>query len=88
MKVVGEGCKEKVIGFKVKKWDIFPFKGGRKTSVNEVLVSFFFSEIPDRVKARDIFNLFGCHEDVMEVVIPSRKNKLDKRYGFAIFLNV
>ncbi|XP_058726434.1 uncharacterized protein LOC131597779 [Vicia villosa] len=70
------------------RWDCFPFNGGRRIGVKEVLVSIFFSDIPNRSTAKDIFELFGCHGEVVEVVIPPRKNNLGKRFGFARFVGV
>ncbi|XP_058741851.1 uncharacterized protein LOC131614255 [Vicia villosa] len=70
------------------KWDCSPFNGDRRLGDKEVIVSIFFSEIPNRIRAKDIFELFGFHGDVVEVVIPPRKNKLGKRYGFARFVGV
>lgn len=49
---------------------------------------FFSSEIPDRIKAKDIFELFGCHRDVIEVVILPKLNIRGKRYCFATFSKV
>lgn len=56
--------------------------------LHEGVASFLFLEIPDRIKASDIFDLFGCHGDVVEVVIPPRRNKVGKRYEFARISNV
>ncbi|XP_058775601.1 uncharacterized protein LOC131649870 [Vicia villosa] len=50
--------------------------------------SIYFSEVPDRVKAREIFGLFGCIGEIVEVVIPPKRNKLGKRFGFARFKDV
>lgn len=33
----------------------------------------------------DIYKLFGCIEDIMEVVIPPKRNKMRKRFGYAKF---
>lgn len=64
------------------------FQGGRQAGVGEIFTSIFFSEIPDCTKAKDIFELFGCHGDVVEVVIPPKLNFRGKRYGFARFSEV
>lgn len=71
-----------------RRWDSFSFNEGTRTGENEVFMSIFFSEIPYPIKAKEIFNLFKCHRDVVEVVIPSRTNKLGKRYVFTRFLKV
>lgn len=59
-------------------WDIFP--EGRRAQFGEGkrLASTFFSEIPNKIKAFDVFELFDCIGDIVEVVIPPKKNKLDK----------
>ncbi|XP_058784296.1 uncharacterized protein LOC131659072 [Vicia villosa] len=36
----------------------------------------------------DIFNLFGCVGEILEVVIPPWRNKFGKRFGFARFKEV
>ncbi|XP_058766204.1 uncharacterized protein LOC131639756 [Vicia villosa] len=70
------------------KWDCFPFNGGRWLGVEESVSSFFFSDFPTRVRAKDIFELFGCHREVVEVVIPPRSIRNGKRFGFARFVAV
>ncbi|XP_058784074.1 uncharacterized protein LOC131658840 [Vicia villosa] len=69
------------------KWDCFPF-GGRQSKFGEKLSSFYVSSFSDRCKAIDIFKLFGCVGEVVEVVIPPRRNKFGRRFGFARFKEV
>ncbi|XP_058746152.1 uncharacterized protein LOC131619025 [Vicia villosa] len=69
------------------KWDCFPF-GGRQSGAGVTLSSFYFSAFPDRCKAIDMFKLFGCVGEVVEVVIPPRRNKFGRRFGFARFKEV
>ncbi|XP_058758617.1 uncharacterized protein LOC131631862 [Vicia villosa] len=69
----------------VAKWDVFPGGRSKLGEGKGKFFSVFFSEIPDRIKAVDIFNLFGCIGDIEEVVIPPKRNKLGKRFGFARF---
>lgn len=38
------------------------------------------------MKAKDIFELFGCHGNVSEVLISPRRNKFGRRFGFARFI--
>ncbi|XP_058775318.1 uncharacterized protein LOC131649579 [Vicia villosa] len=54
----------------------------------EVVSSFYISEFPMRSRAVDLFNLFGCVAEVVEVVISPRNNKFGKRFGFARFRGV
>lgn len=54
----------------------------------EVIVSIFFSDFPNRIRAKDMFDLFACHGEIVEVVIPPKKNKLGKRFGFARFMQM
>lgn len=53
-----------------------------------LLSSVYFSEFPNRIKAKEIYELFGCIGKIVEVVISPRRNNLGKRFGFAIFLEV
>ncbi|XP_058739160.1 uncharacterized protein LOC131611050 [Vicia villosa] len=69
------------------KWDSFPY-GGMQVEEGEVVSSFYFSEIPDRSSAGDLFNLFSCVGETVEVVIPSKRNKFGKRFGFVRFKGV
>lgn len=59
------------------KWDVFPI-GGMQVCRTEEISSIFFSEFPDRIRAADIFKLFGCVDVVVEVVISPRRNKWGK----------
>lgn len=58
------------------------------TSDGGVVISIFFSEIQNRIKASYVYNLFGCQGEVVEVVISPKLNKFGKRYGFARFTDV
>ncbi|XP_058765713.1 uncharacterized protein LOC131639233 [Vicia villosa] len=69
------------------RWDCFPF-GGRQAGVGDMLTSIYFSNFPDRCKVMDLFKLFGCVGEVVEVVIPPKLNKFGKRFGFARFKEV
>ncbi|XP_058733329.1 uncharacterized protein LOC131604933 [Vicia villosa] len=69
------------------KWDIFPF-GGMQVGFEEEISSFYISEFSDRSRAEDIFRLFGCLGDIVEVVIPPKRNKFGRRFGFARFKGV
>lgn len=71
------------------RWDVFPF-GGRQLEGNDSLrsASIYFSEISERVNSRVIFGLLGCIGEIVEVVIPPKRNKLQKRFGFARFKEV
>ncbi|XP_058763176.1 uncharacterized protein LOC131636584 [Vicia villosa] len=62
--------------------------GGLPARVGEKISSFYFSEFPDRCRAVDIFKLFGCVGEIVEVVIPPRCNRFGKRFGFARFKEV
>ncbi|XP_058774299.1 uncharacterized protein LOC131648567 [Vicia villosa] len=71
----------------VARWDIFPY-GGMQVEDGEVVSSFYFSKILDRSRAVDLFNLFSCVGDTVEVVIPPKRNKFGNRFGFARFKGV
>lgn len=72
----------------VTRWDAFQV--GLKIREAELcrIIFFFFLKILDRVRVEDIFELFGCIGDIVEVVIPPRLNKLGKRSGFARFKEI
>lgn len=48
----------------------------------------YLSEFPERMKAAHIFNLFVEHGELAKVVIPPKRNKFGKRFGFARFRGV
>lgn len=50
------------------KWDVFPY-GWMQGGGGEDIASIYFSKFLHRVKAIDIFKLFGCVKKVVEVVI-------------------
>ncbi|XP_058783452.1 uncharacterized protein LOC131658139 [Vicia villosa] len=52
------------------------------------ITSFYVSEFPDSYCAKDLFELFGCVGDAVEVSISPRKNNRGKRFGFARFAGV
>jgi hypothetical protein len=50
--------------------------------------TFFFTNFPDRYGAKAIFNSFHNYGEVMEVVIPIKRDKGGRRFGFARFAEV
>lgn len=48
----------------------------------------YFSEFLDHFRAKNIYEFFKKHGDLKEVVIPLKKNKFGRRFGFARFINV
>lgn len=53
-----------------------------------MVTSFFVSEFPDFYSAKNLFDLFGCSGNVVEVAISPRRNKFGKRSGFERFIDV
>ncbi|XP_058783227.1 uncharacterized protein LOC131657893 [Vicia villosa] len=49
------------------------------------VISVFCSNFSDRVKAEDLFALFGCVGKCVDVAISPRRNKWGKRFGFGSF---
>ncbi|PNX62199.1 hypothetical protein L195_g052849, partial [Trifolium pratense] len=47
--------------------------------------SYFFSDIPDSFGAKAMFNIFQKYGEVVEVVIPAKRDKGGRRFGFARF---
>ncbi|XP_058742698.1 uncharacterized protein LOC131615243 [Vicia villosa] len=68
-------------------WDSFPY-GRIQAGQEETISTFYCLEFPERCRAVDLFKIFGCVGDVVEVVIPPRRNRFGKRFGFARFKNV
>ncbi|XP_058782131.1 uncharacterized protein LOC131656419 [Vicia villosa] len=66
-------------------WDVFT-KGKAKQGAK--LESIFVSHFPVRCEAKDLFQVFGCIGEIVEVAISPRRNKAGKRFGFARFAEV
>ncbi|CAI8600797.1 unnamed protein product [Vicia faba] len=63
--------------------------GSRSKVEGEVAVILvYFSEFPDRCKAREFHKLFGPFGNVVEISIAPRRNKLGKKFGFVRFKDV
>ncbi|CAK8572777.1 unnamed protein product [Lathyrus sativus] len=69
-------------------WDSFIAKGGSRKSGVEGIQSFYISEFPNNVRAKKLFKLFSYFGKVTEVVIPPKRNKYGKRFGFTKFADV
>ncbi|XP_058775700.1 uncharacterized protein LOC131649953 [Vicia villosa] len=54
----------------------------------EEVLSFFFSEFPEEYGAKEMFEIFADFGLVVEVVIPPKRDKRGKRYGFVRFRKV
>ncbi|MCI48614.1 hypothetical protein A2U01_0069857, partial [Trifolium medium] len=52
------------------------------------LVTFFFTDFPDSFGAKAMANVFQHYGDIAEVVIPARRDRRGRRFGFARFDNV
>lgn len=50
--------------------------------------TFYFSEFPDNSGYREMWDVFQRFGKVVEVVIPNKKNRRGKRFGFVRFLGV
>lgn len=71
----------------ISRWDTYPY-GGMQGRDKGVISTIYVSAFSDRSRAADLFRLFGCVGDVVEVVIPLKRNKFRKHFGFARFKNV
>ncbi|PNX93753.1 hypothetical protein L195_g016912 [Trifolium pratense] len=52
---------------------------------NNILTTYFFTDFPDSFGAKAMFNVFHHYGDIMEVVIPAKRDKGGRRFGFARF---
>ncbi|XP_058765384.1 uncharacterized protein LOC131638856 [Vicia villosa] len=68
----------------VPRWKVFL----AKSKVVIGVTSFTISEFPENCRAEDLFVLFGCIGNTVEVAIAPRRNKLGKRFGIARFSDV
>lgn len=68
-------------------WDIFPAGGKNRNHRNEGVgvSSMYILEFPEFMTAKDLFDLFRCIGNVVEVLISPRRNKIGRRLGFARF---
>ncbi|CAJ2667747.1 unnamed protein product [Trifolium pratense] len=61
----------------------------RQHRENEIpYVTYFFTDFPDSFGANAMSNIFHKYGDIVEVVIPDRRDKRGRRFGFARFENV
>jgi hypothetical protein len=49
------------------------------------LTTYFFSDFPNYFGAKAMFNAFSYYGDIVEVVIPVKRDKGGRRFGFARF---
>ncbi|MCH98559.1 hypothetical protein A2U01_0019564 [Trifolium medium] len=50
--------------------------------------TYFFTDIPDSFGAKAMLNIFQKYGNIIEVVIPVKKDKGGRRFGFARFVDV
>lgn len=50
--------------------------------------SYYFTSFPEKLQAMDIYKVFKEYGNVDEVVVPSRRNKRGKKFGFVRFFEV
>lgn len=62
--------------------------GGQWNEKDEGIVSFYFSEFPDTHGAIEMHRAFEYYGNVVDVVIPQKRNKRGKRFGFVRFREV
>jgi hypothetical protein len=74
-------------GYNQNRFDIATDREFKKENLIET-TTFFFTNFPERYGAKALFNAFHNFGDVMEVVIPAKRNKGGRRFGFARFARV
>ncbi|MCI15170.1 hypothetical protein A2U01_0036306, partial [Trifolium medium] len=52
---------------------------------NKSFTTFFFTDFPDSFGAKTLLNTFHNYGDIMEVVIPAKRDRGGRRFGFARF---
>jgi hypothetical protein len=64
--------------------DIATARGARHEK-HDNLTTYFFSDFPVSFGAKAMFNAFTYYGDIVEVVIPAKRDKGGRRFGFARF---
>lgn len=67
--------------------DVIRSKDSRKL-ISEGVVSFYFTEFADDFGAKEMWSIFQRYGMVTEVVIPNKRDKRGKRFGFVRFFEV
>jgi hypothetical protein len=73
--------------FNKQKPDIATARDFNKENISST-TTFFFTNFPERYGAKAIFNAFHNYGEVVEVVIPIKRDKGGRRFGFARFAEV
>lgn len=71
--------------FKRRQWD---FVSGGSRDRKWPSTTFFFTSFPENIAEKDFFCVFYGYIFVDEVVIPARRNKQGRGFGFAHFFEV
>lgn len=66
-------------------WDL---KIGKGNIEGEEVTSYYFSEFPEDYGAKDMFDIFTYFGLMDEVIIPPRRDKRGRRYGFVRYRKV
>lgn len=83
----GKKYSEAVMGFGERNppWQQVSHKKTRKTggrSKLEQIVTIFLHNIPDEATGRDIWKLFGSCGKIIDIILPRKRDRNGKRYGF------
>jgi hypothetical protein len=70
-----------------KRFDIATVKGQNSLD-SDNLTTFFFTDFPNSFGAKAMLNAFHYYGDIQEVVIPAKRDKGGRRFGFARFYQV
>nr|GEW19097.1 RNA-directed DNA polymerase, eukaryota [Tanacetum cinerariifolium] len=62
--------------------------GSKEDQVNRISKSVFVTNFPDSFGSRDLWSLCEVYCKVVDVFIPNRKSKADKRFAFVRFIRV
>jgi hypothetical protein len=67
--------------------DIATAKGSKREEHGS-LTTYFFTEFPNSFGAKAMLNAFHYYGDILEVVIPAKRDRRGRRFGFGRFRNV
>lgn len=66
------------------RWD---FSNQGRSAFSRKISSFYVTSFPEKVCAKELYDIFEQYGEVDEVIIPNRRNKHDHRFGFARFFD-
>ncbi|XP_058755462.1 uncharacterized protein LOC131628653 [Vicia villosa] len=71
-----------------RRWDNEKTKGRGMGEDSNNKTTFFFTSFPEKLGAKQMYEIFQTYGDIDEVIIPNKRDKRGMRYGFVRFFGV